>query len=82
MKKQSDELLLNGDEAARVLGVRAGTLAQWRFRGIGPSYLRLGGTIVYKRGVLEKYLRDSVVTTDRPVRPSHNRWSRREVVSA
>jgi len=34
---------LTENEAAAVLGVRRGTLANWRLQRRGPAYLRLGG---------------------------------------
>lgn len=33
---------LRPDEAAKYLGVSVATLAQWRWRGTGPKYCKLG----------------------------------------
>lgn len=34
--------LLKPEEMAELLGVHPGTLANWRCRGVGPQYLKLG----------------------------------------
>ena len=36
------------EEAADRLGVRPSTLANWRWKGGGPRYLRVGGRIRYR----------------------------------
>jgi len=81
--KQREEKFMNTDAAAAFLGARAGTLAAWRFKNIGPSFLKIEGLIVYRRADLERYLRDRVVTTSRPVKPGHDRYlKQRQAMSA
>lgn len=50
---------LTAEEAAVYLGLSRQTLANWRVRGLGPVYSRLGGTgrprIVYLVEDLEDY---------------------------
>ena len=48
-KVSGDSLLLTAPEAAQYLRVKADTLANWRSRGQGPSFCKLGdGRIVYR----------------------------------
>lgn len=42
-------------EAAEVLGMHPGTLANWRSRRIGPPWLKLGKSIRYRRCELEAW---------------------------
>lgn len=39
---------INPQEAARRLGVEPSTLANWRWNGRGPRYIRVGGRIRYR----------------------------------
>ena len=52
---------LTAEEAAIYLGLSRQTLANWRVRGLGPVYSRLGGTgrprIVYLVEDLDAFLR-------------------------
>ncbi len=48
-------------EAAAVLSVPTGTLAQWRYRGEGPIYSKIGSVIRYRRGALDDWLTDAEV---------------------
>lgn len=40
--------LMTANEVADVLGLSAGTLANWRSLGMGPTYLKLGGRVRYR----------------------------------
>ncbi|MEM6489762.1 MAG: helix-turn-helix domain-containing protein [Pseudomonadota bacterium] len=31
------------------------TLEQWRWRGVGPRYLKIGGRVIYPVGFVEAY---------------------------
>ena len=59
--------VLTTEEAAIYLGLCHQTLANWRVRGLGPAYLRLGGTgrprIVYLPEDLDAFLRANRVET-------------------
>lgn len=48
-------------EAAEVLSVPAATLAQWRFRGNGPRYSKVGALVRYQRSDLDDWLCAGVV---------------------
>ena len=49
---------LSPDETAEYLATTKGTLAQWRHRGEGPPFCRLGRKIVYRIDALDAYLRE------------------------
>ena len=59
--------VLTTEEAAVYLGLSRQTLANWRFHGRGPAYLRLGGAgrprIVYLPEDLDAFLRANRVKT-------------------
>jgi hypothetical protein len=56
-----DEPLLREDEAAEELNVRPQTMSAWRYRGTGPSYVRVGKLIFYKPSHLREYVDARVV---------------------
>jgi Helix-turn-helix domain len=58
------ETLVDADEAARLLSVTARTLGQWRYKGIGPPYLKIGSKIVrYRLSDLVGFIQASVRQT-------------------
>jgi hypothetical protein len=54
---------LRTPEAADYLGVPEGSLPQWRKKGFGPKYLKVGGgnTVVYRIKDLDAYLDELAV---------------------
>ncbi len=50
-----DEFLTT-TELGTLLKVPVGTLRQWRHRGFGPRGFALGGTVRYRRSVVEKWI--------------------------
>ena len=47
-------------EASLFTGVSRGNLAQLRYKGTGPSYLKpTPRTVLYRQSVLEQWLKDS-----------------------
>ena len=56
-----DEPLLPEDVAARELNVKPQTMSSWRYRGVGPSYVRIGKLIFYKPSQLREYIEARVV---------------------
>ena len=55
----SDSLLadlLTTDEAATLLELTAGTLKNYRVDNTGPSYVKIGGKVRYRRGDLEAWI--------------------------
>lgn len=60
-------LSITPDEAAEALGVSTVTLTEWRKRGIGPAFVRVGakrGRVLYKVADLEAFLDDNRVETN------------------
>jgi excisionase family DNA binding protein len=47
-------------EAAAELGISFRTLQQWRVRGIGPAFLKLGRAVRYDAEALEAWLAQQV----------------------
>ena len=48
--------LLTPDEVAQLLRVDERTLANWRYRGIGPVFTKLGGLVRYSRPDLDSFV--------------------------
>lgn len=57
--------LLTPAQAAEVLGIPEGTLAQWRSQRRGPPFVKLEGRLVrYRSTDMEKYISARVVETE------------------
>lgn len=52
---------LNEFQASCYLGMSVHTLRQWRFRGVGPAYAKLGSAVRYQRGALDAYLEQASI---------------------
>ena len=44
------------EEISSTLGIPVATLAQWRWRGIGPAYCRVGRHIRYRQDDIDAWL--------------------------
>jgi excisionase family DNA binding protein len=55
---KSKKVYLTETEAAEYLGLKAGTLRNWRKDGVGPAYSRLGRCVRYTAEDLEKFASD------------------------
>ena len=62
----SDGLLVER-EAAALLRKPERTLRQWRYLGRGPSYVRIGNSIRYRRSDLEAYIANQRVDPQRVI---------------
>jgi len=55
---------MTSDEVAELLRVRPATMAQWRWRGRGPAFVKLAdgpaGKVRYDRREVEKWMDDPV----------------------
>jgi hypothetical protein len=49
-------------EVASLLNVHEGTLKQWRYRGVGPSYVATERRVFYREVDLRRYFENKVVT--------------------
>lgn len=57
-------ILVTSDEAARIIGIAPKTLVNWRNRGKGPAYVRLGekhSPVMYRVSDLESWIDSRVV---------------------
>jgi hypothetical protein len=55
-------------EAAEYLGAKPQTLRTWRFRGVGPAFLKLMGKIKYQLPDLDAFIQKSRVEPGKPKR--------------
>jgi len=46
---------------AAYIGVPEATLRQWRYRGFGPDYVKVGQHVRYRRADLERWMDDRTV---------------------
>lgn len=49
---------LSPKRAAEYLDSNEGTLAKWRYEGVGPPYLKIGSKVLYRVESLDNYLQD------------------------
>lgn len=57
-------ILVSSEEAARIIGIAPKTLVNWRNRGKGPAYVRLGekhSPVMYRVRDLESWIDSRVV---------------------
>lgn len=59
MKKE----ILTTKEAAAELGIKPATLEQWRWRGCGPKFCKVGRVCRYRRSDLEEFLAGSTFSS-------------------
>lgn len=53
--------LLDATEVAAWTGIAIRTLSQWRYLRRGPTYLRLGGRVRYRRSDVDAWLNANAV---------------------
>ena len=51
-----DDALLTPPEVSGLLRKPIGTLTDWRYRGCGPEYVRMGRSIYYRRSAIERWI--------------------------
>ena len=59
---RTDEYAVDPAMAARWLGVERQTLSNWRHKGIGPAYARMGRKIAYFPSDLRRFIAERTVT--------------------
>jgi len=55
----NDNDLLTPEKALECLGgavSSTGTLANWRYRGVGPKWIKIGRAVLYRRADLNDYI--------------------------
>lgn len=55
-KGDAVEPLMSEAQVAEILGKPPRTLRQWRYLGIGPTYLKVGATVRYRARDVEAWL--------------------------
>ncbi|MCF4130262.1 helix-turn-helix transcriptional regulator [Methylobacterium sp. SyP6R] len=55
--------LLTEAQAAHLMALKQTTLQQWRIRGTGPAYIKLGSAVRYRSSTLQAWLNDRTVST-------------------
>jgi predicted DNA-binding transcriptional regulator AlpA len=53
--------IISPEDTALLLGKSARTLERWRSECVGPAYVRIGGTVGYRRKDIEAFIRASRV---------------------
>jgi hypothetical protein len=48
--------LLSDDESAAILNVKPKTMPQWRCRGFGPVFIKIGRKVFYRRSALYAWI--------------------------
>jgi len=56
--------LLTTYEAARYLGMSPGSLSNWRSTGRGPTYIKLGSKVMYRKAEVERFIQDKQKGSD------------------
>jgi len=56
-------------EAAKILGIAEATLNEWRIRGEGPAYTKMGRLVRYPDYEVERYIRERTIKTSYRKRP-------------
>jgi hypothetical protein len=57
--------LFDTDVLADELGVPARTLQDWRYRRIGPPFVKVGALVRYRRADVDRWLAEQTVATGR-----------------
>ena len=60
-----DVVHLNQSKLAKRWNVSEATLERWRSVGIGPSYLKLNGRVIYRQTDIEAYEESCLTTSTR-----------------
>lgn len=59
--KMIDETILTTEQAAEMLGMSERTLENWRWKREGPSYIKLGRSIRYRKTDVENWIKANIV---------------------
>lgn len=56
-----EDRLLWPEQVAELLGVPIGTLANWRYQGRGPAFVKVGRHVRYRRNDVARWIEARVV---------------------
>lgn len=58
--------LLSANQVASFLGIPQKTLADWRYKHMGPAFVRIGGRLIrYKKSALVEWINSQEVTFEK-----------------
>lgn len=55
-EQEASETLLKEHDVARITAVSVKSVRRWRFRGLGPRYIKIGGSVRYRLSDLLAFL--------------------------
>ena len=64
-------------EAARILGIAEATLYEWRIRGEGPAYTKMGRLVRYPDHEVQRYIHERTFQASQGLRVKNGRWEYR-----
>jgi excisionase family DNA binding protein len=56
-----EDRLLWPEQVAEMLGLPTGTLANWRYQGRGPAFVKIGRHVRYRRSDVADWIEERVV---------------------
>jgi hypothetical protein len=71
---------LSTPDAAAYVGLATETLIKYRYRGVGPAFIRLGRRVLYRPRDLDAWLEENVVDPGAPGRRERARLARQAAV--
>jgi hypothetical protein len=63
-KPSSQKMFLKSKEVEELYGLKAQTLANWRYQGVDPKYHKIGGAVRYKVEDLNDFMEKGRIKTD------------------
>ena len=66
------DLLMDPPRVSAYLGVPVGTLANWRYKGLGPAFIKMGRHVRYRSEDVARWVEDQLDRT-RPARRATSR---------
>ncbi len=61
MNEQTSSRRFTDVEAAKYLGISAGTLRRHRWQRTGPPYVKLGARVIYDQAELDRWIESNTV---------------------
>ena len=66
----SEKRLLTETQVEEVYGLQVRTLQQWRIRGFGPAFVKVGRSVRYRPADLERFIEANIRTCTREQEPA------------
>ena len=58
-----ERMYITGKEASHAYHIPYSTIAEWRYNGIGPRYIKLGTKVMYAIKALNEFMGQNMVRT-------------------